>query len=326
MKSLLSTSLRLLLAVALLVSTFAYLGKSEILDPGARHPLLRLIADDLDRNGIDVVQNWRSKVPEHARPVVAPLANYPISLTRKEQRWIRDFNKGVMGAIAAIKTREITGPDSFAAKWKSTPKSQRVFISFAREDVAHAQRVKAALDAKGYVAFIYINQPGTDPSQPPIVVGEYLRTAGTHLVIDTDVARRKPGVLAEALAFARYRSTRPASAGAGSAVAGRSPTPDSPGGNSGTATKPKRHIVDIYGAKKRCPRTQQAIKLFKDAGAIVRYHDVDTNPRASRIVDRNTRFLANGELLPFIRLDGKPVHATNTGIGEALMVCEKPIP
>jgi hypothetical protein len=38
----------------------------------------------------------------------------------------------------------------------------------------------------------------------PAMLGEFLRTAGAHLVIDTDTARRKSGVLAEALAYARY--------------------------------------------------------------------------------------------------------------------------
>jgi hypothetical protein len=324
MKNLLLKSLHSLLAVVMLIPTFSYPGKAEILDPEANHPLLRKIADDLHRNGIDVVQNWRSEVPAHTRPVVAPLANYQISLALKEERWIRDFNKGVMGAITAIKTSENVGRKSFAEKWSNTPKSQRAFISFAREDVAYARNVKAALEAQGYVAFIYINRQGTMPSQPPVMVGEYLRTAGTHLVVDTNTARKKPGVLAEALALAKYR--RPPSDRSDPDIGRRYPEPAPPGGSGGTAIESKKHIVEIYGAKKRCPRTRQAIELFKDAGAVVKYYDVDANPRASRVVRRNTKWLEGGDLLPLIRMDGKPIHATSKGIGKALTTCRNPLP
>ena len=324
MKNFLSTSLRSVLAVVILISMFPYFGNAEILDPAANHPLLRKIADKLDRNGIDVMQDWRSEVPVSKRPVVAPLANYQISLVLKGQSWIREFHKGVMGAIAAIKSSENIAHNAFADKWNNTPKTQRVFISFAREDVAYARYVKTALEAQGYVAFIYINDQGHSPSQTPIMLGEYLRTAGTHLVIDTDIARRKSGVLAEALAFAKYK--RPPSNDGGSIGAAR-PSPDRPGGGSGgKSIESQRHVVEIYGAKNRCPRTRQAIKLFKDAGAVVKYYDVDTNPRALRVVERNTEWLEGGQLLPFIRMDGKPIRATSVGVGKALRACEDPLP
>jgi hypothetical protein len=319
-KKILLASLKSLLVIVMVTCPLLQPGRAEILDPEANHPLLRVIAADLDRSGIDVVQNWRSDVPAYTRPVVAPLANYQTSLALREERWVRDFNKGVMGAIAAVKTDANLKRSAFAEKWSSTPKSQRVFISFAREDVAHARTIKAALEAQGYVAFIYINQAGGSPSQPAASVGEYLRTAGTHLVIDTYTARRKPGVLAETLAFARYR--RPPPSDPRPNAAGNSPRPGNLGGGGGEVVAPRRHIVEIYGAKKRCPRTRQAIQLFKDAGAEVRYYDVDISPRASRVVGRNTRWLENGDLLPFIRVDGKPILATSTGLGVALKACQ----
>lgn len=324
MKNFLSTSLRCALAVVILISTLPCLGNAEILDPAANHPLLRRIADDLNRDGIDVVQNWRSKVPVHERPVVAPLANYQISLALREQGWIREFNKGVMGAITAIKSSAKLTDDGFAKKWSNTPKKQRVFISFAREDVAHAQTVKTALEAQGYVAFIYINEPGRSPSQAPLVLGKLLRTAGTHLVIDTATARRKSGVLAEALALARYR--RPPVDNSGSIGTSKHQNSDKSGDGSAASLRKKKHVVEVYGAKKRCPRTRQAIKLFKDAGAVVKYYDVDASARASKVVDRNTKYLEGGNLLPFIRMDGEPIHATSPGIRKALTACKIPLP
>lgn len=312
-------SLRLLLAISVMAPLFPA-GKAEILDPQANHPLLRRIAADLDRQGIDVVQNWRSRVPVSTRPVVAPLANYQTSLVQREAGWIRDFRRGATGAVAAVRSTRRLDAAAFRETWGRTPKSQRVFISFAREDLAYARGVKASLEANGYVAFIYINSQGGRPTQPPALVGEYLRTAGTHLVIDTEIARRKPGVLAEALALAASHR-RPPPEPPGVADAGpRRPRRPGPG-DGGAAVESRRHVVEIYGAKKRCARTRQAIQLFRDAGAVVKYYDVDASPRAARVVARNTQWLAGGDTLPFIKLDGRPVHATREGIGKALQAC-----
>ena len=312
MKKFLSTTLCSLLAVGILVSTFPSSGNTKILDPTANNPLLKRIAGDLHRKGIDVVQDWNSEVPVRRRPVVAPLANYQISLVAKEEGWMNEFNKGLTGAIAAIKSSENIAHDGFAQKWSNTPKRLRVFVSFAREDAAHAQKVKTALEAQGYVAFVYISDQAHSPAQSPAMLGEFLRTAGSHLVIDTDIARRKSGVLAEALAYAKYKA--PASTVSGPKVSPPRPTAE------------PRHVVEIYGAKRRCPRTKQAIDLFQKAGAVVKYYDVDTNARARKVVNRNTKYLAGGDTLPFIRVDGKPIHATSPGVRDALMVCEGPVP
>ena len=312
MKKFLTTTLCSLIAVVIMVSTFPPSGNTKILDPTANNPLLRRIAGDLHRQGIDVIQDWNSEVPVRRRPVVAPLANYQISLVSKEEGWMSEFNKGLTGAIAAIKTSENIAHDGFAQKWSNTPKRLRVFLSFAREDVAYARNVKTALEAQGYVAFIYISDQAHSPAQSPVMLGEFLRTAGTHLVIDTDTARRKSGVLAEALAYAKYKT--------------RSSNVFGPGIPPTRSAPEAKHVVEIYGAKRRCPRTKQAIELFQKAGAVVKYYDVDTNPRAQKVVDKNTKYLLNGELLPFIRVDGKPIHATSPGVRDALMVCEQPIP
>ncbi len=86
---------------------------------------------------------------------------------------------------------------------------------------------------------------------------------------------------------------------------------------SGVAPDETRHVVEIYGAKRRCPRTRRALKLFKDAGAEIKYFDIDADTEADKIVEGNGRWLANGDL-PFIKIDGKPIYASDRGMTKAL--------
>lgn len=286
MKRTISLSLRFLIVAIVLTSTLLYPGKAEVLDPAAYHPVLQEIADALDRDGIDVVQDWGSKVTTSPRPIVAPLAGYPISGTLKMLDWIRDFNSGAMGAIMAFKPSGKLKHDTFIKQWFDTPQERRVFISFAKEDAEDAERVRAALEHQGYIAFTYIKHPEDDPAQPPVLVGEYFKTAGNHLVIDTQKARASQGVLAEALAFAKYRRKQ----------------------------RMEGDTVQVYGAKKRCPRTREAIQRYTEAGAKVEYHDIDADLAARKVVAENRRWLVEGKYLPFIKINGKPLRFRSEGV------------
>jgi hypothetical protein len=334
MKRTLSFSLRWLLATVLLAPTLLLPGKAEILDPAANHPVLREIAEDLHRHGIDVVQDWNSRLPAYTRPVVAPLGDYPISIPQNESRWIREFNASAIGALAAFKPIGKLKHDTFDKQWRDTPKHRRVFISFAREDLAVALSVKEALIAQGYIVFTYLTREVAVPSWPLSAVADYLRTADTHLVIDTETSRRKQGVLAEAIALGRSQ---------GPTLVTRGPTlVNSPSLRDLMTVRPtlnapqlfgdvievtesptvvtggaRRSVVTIYGARKRCPRTRQAIQIFEEAGAQVRYLDVDASPRANRVVIRNRRWLEKG-LLPLVKVDGKLIRFTNEGVARAL--------
>ncbi|HEY0078679.1 MAG TPA: hypothetical protein VGB73_08535, partial [Pyrinomonadaceae bacterium] len=287
MKKTVSVSLRQLLSAILLASTLLHPGKAKILDPAAYHPVLREIADALDRHGLDVVQDWRSQITISApSTVVAPLTEYPILGTLKMVDWIRDFNSGAMGAIMAIKPIGNLKHDTFIEQWYDTPQERRVFISFTKEDAEDAERVRSALEDKGYIAFIYIKHPEDDPAQPPVLVGEYFKTAGHHLVIDTQKARASQGVLAEALMFAQYRRTQ----------------------------STRGDTVQIYGARKRCPRTREAIQRYTKAGATVEYHDIDADPEAKKVVAENHQWLEDGKYLPFIKINGKPLRFRSEGV------------
>lgn len=329
MKRTLSFSLLWLLVTVLLAPTLLLPGKAEILDPAANHPVLREIADDLHRHGIDVVQDWNSRLPAYTRPVVAPLGDYQISIPQNESRWIREFNASAIGALVAFKPIGKLKHDTFDEQWRDTPKHRRVFISFAREDLAVAMNVREALEAQGYIVFTYLTREVKVPSWPLSAVANYLHTADTHLVIDTETARRKQGVLAEAIALGRSRGPTPVNRPAVEKFMAVNPTLNAPqlfvdGAVIKRMESPtvatggaRRSVVTIYGAKKRCPRTRQAIQIFEEAGAQVRYFDVDASPRANRVVIRNKRWLERGNL-PLVKVDGKPIRFTTEGVAQAL--------
>lgn len=344
MKKTLSLRSRWLLAVLMLALTLPHPEQAKILDPHTHHAILQEIADSLDRYGIDVVQDWRSHVLSRGRPIVAPLANFPVFSPLKDEAWMREFEQGLVGALVAFKPSGDFKHDTFRQQWHDVPVGQRIFISYAREDKALAEITRTILVDKGYVVFTYLKDPQRTPSYSPLRVGEYFGTAGTHVVIDTPVARQKPGVIREALALVNYGSVLP---GNDSAISGGVPLNNHPftgksifgsigrpiellmetGTLNPTSSRGTRHtrakavvnaraVVEIYGATD-CERTEQALQIFRDAGADVRYRDVNKSRHAGRVLLRNRRWLVN-ELLPFVRVNGQPIRFTNEGVTRAL--------
>jgi len=304
------------LPVALLTTAFLLLAgilflswtPTERLDPKAYHRVLTPLAPYLHVEGVDVMQNWASNARTKGKPVLAPLANYPISLAGKETSWTKELNNGAMGAVMAIESEISMDYAMFTEKWIAVPKEKRVFISFAREDLSTALKIKSVMEKRGYVAFIYIQKAGGTPGQTVFHAGEMLRTAGIHLVLDTDIARAKAGVLAEALAYSKYiHPPAPPARGWKKPVEPRIAT--------------EQHVVEIYGAERRCSRTREALAAFRKTGVTVRYYDVDNNAFAEQVVHNNSRYLEHGNLLPFIKIDGRPVAPANYGI--SLQKCRK---
>ncbi len=285
MKRILSFSLGWLLAAIVLTSTLPVSGKTEILDPDSYHPLLRVIADDLHSRGIDVIQNWNSRVSVRTRIIIAPLADYLNSLPLRG-RWESELESGEMGALVA-QPGDNPKSDSFNGNWSKLPQEQRIFISFAREDAAFADIVREVLEKRGYGVFIYIKNPKAKPTMSLASVREYLQTAGMHLVLDTATARKKPGVLAEALWKAKY----------------------GPPQERVIVSIKKGDIVEVYGAKKRCPRTKQVLAIAEKAGAKIIYHDIDDYPTAREVITHNRGWLQDGELMPYVKINGKPILA-----------------
>jgi glutaredoxin len=161
----------------------------------------------------------------------------------------------------------------------------------------YANKVREVLDDEGFVTFMYIKHPGEESSLSPQAIGRMMREAGLHFVIDTPIARTKPGVLAEAFAVVNYVPPQP------TLTAGPfllQPQPDL------ILSTLERDVVEIYGGE-FCRRTQYAIKHFTEAGAEVRFFDVEKDRKARRVLNRNRRWLSRRDLLPYIRINGKSI-------------------
>src|SRR5262245_50163939 len=114
-------SLKLLVSTAIALAIAWSPGRPAILDERAHHELLKNIAPDLDRYGIDVIQSWSSPVESRGKALVAPLADYRTSLAAKEEEFAQAFASGDVGAIAALKGARSYQPRGFEKEWASAP-------------------------------------------------------------------------------------------------------------------------------------------------------------------------------------------------------------
>jgi hypothetical protein len=201
--------LRLLVLLPALLSTLAT-GVARVVDPAARaDPLLDLLTADLEARGVDVRRGTLSSADFLAeRPQLTRLANFPLAESQFGSEGFafqRFFNAGAFteSALVAVgRAPAVAAGDNnaFEQAWKAAPKEQRIFISFSGQDLAHAQRVAAALQARGYATFIYRNEAG-NLKYNAVEVGRFFAEAGEHLVLDTSNARKSVAVKAEARAF-----------------------------------------------------------------------------------------------------------------------------
>lgn len=192
---------KLMLVVIILCPVF--LSGYKILDRSKYHYLLRLIAEELDTHQIDVIQDWASDVVLEGRPTLAPIADYKVTVLSKESEWEQAFRAKLANAVVAIEGDQPLLAASFIKEWDKTPVEHRVFISFAREDLATAEIIKSVLKKNGFKAFIYLESDGTK-FESPEMIAYCMKTAGDVLVLDTENSRTKSGVITEALAYARY--------------------------------------------------------------------------------------------------------------------------
>lgn len=189
----------ILLAAFFSIATFGF----KILDPGSYNVFLRMIAASLDSNGIDVVQDWNSNVILEGRPTLAPIANYNASVLDKQDKWMQAYISLYANAIVALDTKESVTASTFITKWNSAPTEKRIFISFTKDDLSHAERIKTVLSTFGYKVFLYTESHRAPFTSIDMIV-YCMKTAGEVLVLDTENARNKAGIFAETVAFAKY--------------------------------------------------------------------------------------------------------------------------
>jgi hypothetical protein len=192
---------------------------SRVIDPDSlspERPILALIADYLDRYDIDTVYGKSTDYPLPEGSVrVAPLGGF----TPRERdwgeywavSWAYAFQEGVLGVIIAvpkaIEKAEISciedilklGNDvcDFVRKWVSTPREQRIFIAFTKNDFDHARRVAQGLEDAGFTVFLFLKGHDQKPWADPAMVGEVFAQAGFRIVIDSANSRGSPGVALE---------------------------------------------------------------------------------------------------------------------------------
>lgn len=204
----------LLWSIALLLVVAAS-ARSDLIDKRTdADALVRALSAELHEKGIDALQSWESRDEyenyrsnaEAGRVVLAPLADYDVGAQRlraevHRQVWIDEFLAGARGALLARPGNIAEGPetdgDAFLAQWNAAAQESRVFVSYTKSDNAHAEQVAAALRAKGYVVFTYLNEDG-DIKYSAETVGRAFAEAGHRYVIDSERSIDSPGVRLEA--------------------------------------------------------------------------------------------------------------------------------
>jgi hypothetical protein len=188
-------------ALVLIVTT---LNAREILDRHARpDAVLDPIASALDARGIDVVRGQTAYVAMGDRPRVTRLVGMPMGRpggAYTNAPWMREFVAGHAGAVAGIASGTPSAgrsPDSFLQAWSTSSRQSRVFLSFTSADAVAARHAAAALKAKGYVTFLFLNET-SQPRYDAATVGRIFAESGHHFVLDTPNARKSLGVWLEA--------------------------------------------------------------------------------------------------------------------------------
>lgn len=135
---------------------------------------------------------------------VCHLERFPVNQnSAKMKRWQQEFKDGAMGALTGIPARAVASDDDFERDWLATPKSQRIFVSYAGMDLAWAKTIKSILD-QNYVTFIYQNADG-EAATTAEQAGAFFAQAGQHIVIVCDKSRNSDGVIFEHLLLEAMR-------------------------------------------------------------------------------------------------------------------------
>ena len=216
-------------------------------------PVLSELVEPLNAKKIDVVAGNTSDIKKTWRPRVAllsGLATNPDEIVTTE-KWMKEFISGMTGYVASVKTKTETNTDGFVAntqdefisKWEKASPDQRVFLSFTVDDVKIAHKIEETLNGRGYVTFVFLNPKNLNPIYDASLVGKMFKEAEHRLVLDTKNARKKPGVLFEALLAANNPS--------GSDIIGGGEPPNKPiDSSSDSASDSFDEKAFVHGLKK----------------------------------------------------------------------------
>lgn len=210
-------SMRFLIVLACFLSGVSTSVFADFIDQSAQYStLLAELEPELRAGGIDV---RGSALPEGTSVGFRPQLSYLETLPAKSlagsvvpNTFSRLFEAGAFteSYLVAVRTRAKKHPNlsetRFREMWDAAKQSDRIFLSFSGNDLAHAEKVRDALKSKGFEVFLYKDSSTVYPRTNSVDVGRYFREAGTHLVVDTYNARSSVGVISEAIALEALRA------------------------------------------------------------------------------------------------------------------------
>jgi hypothetical protein len=170
----------------------------------ARESLLSELAVSLRGTGVAVRTTWTEQAKNAApkMPTLASLHGFPPTPRAPKPRAslfkARVFEDAALIAVSGKARTKASIARDLPRVWRRAPPSKRVYIAFARQDLAAANTVRRALEKKGYLCFIYTPDQRRPRWANPAELGRYYREAGVHLVLDSRAARSSKGVRFEA--------------------------------------------------------------------------------------------------------------------------------
>ena len=181
---------------------------ANLLGVPVQQSLLKSLQPSLAKDNVEVRLSWSGADKAPGSAVLAPLDGFPINrgLVKKTSSFGQLFEAGAfhdaaLMAVGPNHTRTPLKPREFLKHWEIASPEKRVFLSFTRDDVEVAVKVRNALEAEGYFCFTYLEGVESQPWANSVQVGKFFRESGVQLVIDSPAARKSEGVQREALAL-----------------------------------------------------------------------------------------------------------------------------
>ncbi|HEX2835634.1 MAG TPA: hypothetical protein VHW00_21655 [Thermoanaerobaculia bacterium] len=156
------------------------------------------------RRSVPVSERPLAETPR--TPTLVAMKHFPPQTRPRSRAFFRSPAHEDAALIAVTGTRRNNVPVArdFPRLWRRAAPSRRIYIAFARRDLAAAQNVERALARRGYHCFIFLASARNNPAWADSVeLGRYYREARTRLVLDSRNARAANGVRLELLAQGR---------------------------------------------------------------------------------------------------------------------------
>lgn len=139
-------------------------------------------------------------------PTLVAMKHFPPQTRARSRSFFRipAHEDAALIAVTGARRSNVSVARDFPRLWRRAAPSQRIYVAFARRDLAAAQNVRRALERRGYHCFLFLNGARNNPAWADSVeLGRYYREARTRLVLDSRNARAASGVRLELLAQGR---------------------------------------------------------------------------------------------------------------------------